>query len=129
MINRYNYCIKSRSFILDSGFPDPQIRVFNKHRIEYRGIIHEHPRVYGKVMKLPSEYAIMHLVNDLMPLSRKDVIYAYVERLDHVYRSSRLYSAFIHLPPLTILSAWAILYGYSTVRQLMAGKPVNMIGY
>ncbi|WP_243679487.1 glycosyltransferase [Vulcanisaeta souniana] len=128
MINRYNYHIKSGNFIFDAGFPDPQIRIFNKYRVEYKGIIHEFPKVHGRIMKLAPEYAIIHLVNDLTPLNKKDVIYAYVERLDHTYKRSRLYSAFTHLKPFTILSAWVILYGYFTVRQLMARKPVNIVG-
>ena len=126
-INRYNYSVKHREFILDFGFPDPQIRVFDRRKVKYRGIIHEVPRVHGRIMQLPPNYAILHLVSDLSLLNKKDVIYAYVERLDHTYSTSKLYSAFVKVALFTPV-AWSILYAYYIVRQLMAGKPINMVG-
>ncbi|RLG74276.1 MAG: hypothetical protein DRO14_05910, partial [Thermoprotei archaeon] len=61
-----------------------QIRIFNRHHVKYKGIVHELPNVRGRVAELnPYEYYIIHLKGDSwFKLWKHSVKYAYLERIE-----------------------------------------------
>jgi hypothetical protein len=49
----------------------------------YRGLIHELPAVYGKILDLPEEYFIVHYGSQGSLSARKIVFYALLESLEY----------------------------------------------
>jgi len=43
----------------------PQLRLYRRDRVLYKGIVHELPIIQGNVEALPDKYYIMHLLNDI----------------------------------------------------------------
>jgi hypothetical protein len=69
-ITRVNYDVKCRQIIFGPAYPDRQIRIYRKDKVLYRGIVHEHPIVYGSVKELSDDYYIIHYGSP-----SKDIIY------------------------------------------------------
>jgi len=65
-----------------------QIRIYNKHYVRYKGIVHELPEVAGSLATLdPFEYYIIHLKGDSwLKYWKHGVKYDYLERIE-VFRS------------------------------------------
>jgi hypothetical protein len=84
-IMRIDYGPRCRQLVF-GPFYNRQIRVYNKSRVLYRGVVHELPMVFGNVLELPEEYYILHYPS--WPKS-KLVFYAYLESLEYYQHAAR----------------------------------------
>jgi len=79
---RVYYDVACGQLILGSSL-GRQIRIYRKDRVMYRGLIHELPAVYGKILDLPEEYLIVHYGSQGSLSARKIVFYALLESLEY----------------------------------------------
>jgi glycosyltransferase involved in cell wall biosynthesis len=77
---RINYDVKCRHIIFGPCYPDGQIRIYRKDKVLYRGMVHEHPKVYGKIFELPEQYFIIHYI---FPSKHKIMFYALLESIEY----------------------------------------------
>jgi len=67
-------------------FYNRQIRIYKKNSVSYKGLVHEFPTVFGKILDPPEEYYILHYPT----WSRqKLVFYAYLEALEYYQHFTR----------------------------------------
>jgi len=107
-IVRVNYDLKCRQIIFGPAYPDRQIRIYRKDKVLYRGIVHEHPIVYGSVKELSNDYYIIHYGS----LSRyKLVFYAYLESIEYFEHQARVRKPLWKLSPFSasLLTLYIIL--------------------
>jgi glycosyltransferase involved in cell wall biosynthesis len=95
---RVNYDVKCKHILFGPAYPDRQIRIYKKNRVLYRGLVHEYPRVYGKIYELPEEYFIIHYGSQS---KHKLVFYAYLESLEYYRHYARIRYPLWRLMPLT----------------------------
>jgi glycosyltransferase involved in cell wall biosynthesis len=82
---RIDYDRKCKRLVF-GPFYNRQIRIYRKDRVLYRGLVHELPVVFGKILELPEEYYILHYPT----WSRsKLMFYAYLEALEYYHHFSR----------------------------------------
>jgi len=83
---RVNYDVKYKQILFGMAYPDRQIRIYRKDKVSYQGIVHELPKVFGRILELPEEYFIIHYGSWSM---RKIVTYAYLESLERFTHFAR----------------------------------------
>jgi glycosyltransferase involved in cell wall biosynthesis len=84
-IVRIDYSTRCRQIVF-GPFYNRQIRVYNRTKVLYRGVVHELPIVFGNVLELPEEYYILRYPS--WPKS-KLVFYAYLESLEYYQHATR----------------------------------------
>jgi len=101
-----------------------QTRIYNRHYIVYRGIVHEGPKVLGKTVKLnPYEYYILHLKGDSwLRWFRSVARYAYFERIE-IYR----FRGYIE-GPLVSLRVAPIMGPIVVAVNIARERPYNLVG-
>ena len=104
---RVNYDVKCKQILFGPAYPDRQIRIYKKNKVLYRGLVHEYPRIYGKIYELPEEYFIIHYGS---PLKHKLVFYAYLESIEYYRHYARVRYPLWRLMPIS--APLLILYYY-----------------
>ncbi|MEM4970744.1 MAG: glycosyltransferase family 2 protein [Sulfolobales archaeon] len=118
----------SGRLLLGPFWPDRHIRIYQRDKVVYKGIIHEHPRIMGRIMDLPANiYYIVHLAN-LNSYSRKIKIKKILNyaRLEAIMKKSLGYrnpiaKTLLYLSPLSIPLIWL----YINARTILKGYPIN----
>ena len=106
-------------------YPDPQIRIFKKHKVSYKGLVHEVPKISGKIISLPSNYFIIHLSKDKGFWPKKMSIYAFLEALQYYEHKTRskLRKMLWHL---ALISAPLICLYHISLSMYKEKKPLNV---
>lgn len=79
----------------NDGYFTWQIRLYNKNRIYYRGLLHEQPIVKGTMRKLADKYSMLHVVElKTKGTKRRDLEYSlikkYYDRLSYSMLNERM---------------------------------------
>jgi hypothetical protein len=79
----------------NDGFFTWQVRLYNKNKIQYRGLVHEQPIVKGKLRKLDEKYCMLHVVElKTKGSKRRDLEYSlikkYYDRLSYAMLNERM---------------------------------------
>ena len=79
---RVYYDVKCKQVILGSSL-GRQIRIYRRDRVLYRGLVHELPVVYGRILELPEGYYIAHYGSCGGLSVHKMVFYALLESIEY----------------------------------------------
>jgi len=125
---RYNVTVwKGKvQLVLGLWWPDYQIRVFHRDNIYYKGLIHEQPIVYGRILYLDpyGPHYIIHIHDKLFQMSKSAKYIKF-----HVFEYSELKSedpverALFKLSPLSYLTFIAPMY----YLYIALKKPINIV--
>ena len=121
-IVRIDYGPRCRQLVF-GPFYNRQIRVYNKTRVLYRGVVHELPIVFGNVLELPEEYYILHYPS--WPKS-KLVFYAYLESLEYYQHATRskIRKALWKLTPLS--ASMTVMYNIILNLMMKRNPHINL---
>jgi len=80
---RVYYDTNCKSLVFGRLYPNRQVRIYRKDRVQYRGLVHELPKVFGSIFELPEEYYIAHYGPCGGLSVHKMVFYAYLESIEY----------------------------------------------
>ncbi|MDW8036208.1 MAG: glycosyltransferase family 2 protein [Candidatus Korarchaeum sp.] len=122
-ITRFNI-LPNGTPLLGIFYPDKQIRVYRKDKVLYKGLVHEHPTIYGGIKYLPDEYHIIHMIYEGFFSMEKTVRYAYFTALEYhtLKAKNKLRIALYKSAPLSTLPFFFYLLMWGMMRR----KPMNL---
>lgn len=121
---RVNLSSKNQ-IILAPYYPDRVIKIFKKDNVIFTGRVHEGPKTFGQIYRLPDEYYVIHLPYGERSWLKKNVTYAYFQAMQYLcINCENLFRRYLlNLMPITVLPYYLYFLAALTIKK----RPMNYL--